>query len=220
MTHQLLSQTEDWELENDDQDLRGRTVVDEQGQRLGTVNDMIVDTDTESIDRIVLDDGSEIDVRSVTVGADTLTVATGQAATAAMSGGDAMASDDDTWKIRRYAEDLQATRQREQVGEVTVAKDVVEEQQSIDVPVTREQVEIRRVAVDRPADDTAIIDDGDTIRIPVTADRVDVTKEARVVEELEIAKTERTDTEHVTDTVRREEIDIDGDVDIRGDRSI
>ena len=67
MAHQLFSETDDWELENDDQDIRGYSVVDEQGQTLGTVRDMYVDTDTETIDRLVLDNGQEIDVASASV---------------------------------------------------------------------------------------------------------------------------------------------------------
>lgn len=39
-------------------------------------------------------------------------------------------------------------------------------------------------------------------------------KDARVVEELEIGKTPTTDTERVSGTVRREEFDIDSDGDV------
>jgi uncharacterized protein (TIGR02271 family) len=224
MAHQLFSETDDWELENDAQDARGYSVVDEQGQTLGTVRDMYVDTDTETIDRFILDDGTEIDVASASLedgtirvgglggssagyettdtGIDTDTTATGTAGV--MSGADG----DNTWRIRRHAEELRAATQRERVGEVRIEKDVVEEQQTLNVPVTHEEVEIRRVAANRPVGDTRIIDDGDTIRIPLTAERVEVSKEARVVEEVEIDRTTRTDTERVSDTVRHEEIDI------------
>ena len=40
-------------------------------------------------------------------------------------------------------------------------------------------------------------------------DAVEASKEARVVEELEIGKTAVSDTAHVEDTVRREEFEID-----------
>jgi uncharacterized protein (TIGR02271 family) len=233
MAHQLFSETDDWELENDDQDIRGYSVVDEQGQTLGTVRDMYVDTDTETIDRLVLDNGSEVDVASASVedgvirvgglggttGYDTTTtdyatstdtVATG---TTARSGNDA-------FRIRRHAEELRAEKQQAQVGEVRIDKDIVEEQQTIDVPVTREQVEVRRVAVDRPATDAEIVDTGDTIRVPIVGERVEVSKDTRVVEEVEVAKTAQTETQRVSDTVRREEINIDqeGDVNVGDDR--
>ncbi|MDP9350240.1 MAG: DUF2382 domain-containing protein, partial [Chloroflexota bacterium] len=49
-------------------------------------------------------------------------------------------------------------------------------------------------------------------------EEVEVRKEVRVAEELEIDKTVVQDTERVTDTVRREEVHIDqvGDVDVEG----
>ena len=121
----------------------------------------------------------------------------------------------DTWRIRRHEEQLGARTRREQAGEVRVDKDVVEETRSIDVPVTHEEVEIRRVATDRPADDASVIDTGDSIRVPLTAETVDVVKEARVVEELEISKRPVTETRRVEDTVRREEIDIEPEGDVR-----
>src|SRR3954452_10524447 len=67
MTHELYSESDNWEVENDDQDVRGWDVVDQQGQTIGRVSDMYVDTRTETIDRLVLDNGSEIDVATVLV---------------------------------------------------------------------------------------------------------------------------------------------------------
>jgi uncharacterized protein (TIGR02271 family) len=245
MAHQLFSETDDWELENDDQDIRGYSVVDEQGQTLGTVRDMYVDTDTETIDRLVLDNGQEIDVASASVedgvirvgglggttaGYDTTTtdygttdtaeVTTATAATATTGyATNASNTTEGPWRIRRHAEELRAQTQQQQVGEVRIDKDVVEEQQTIDVPVTREQVEVRRYAVDRPASEAQIVDTGDTIRVPVIGERVEVSKEAHVVEEVEVAKTARTETQQVSDTVRREEINVDqqGDVNVSDD---
>jgi uncharacterized protein (TIGR02271 family) len=61
--------------------------------------------------------------------------------------------------------------------------------------------------VDRPAGGDAFTED--SIDVPVYEETVDVDKESRVVEELEVGKTARTDTAHVEETVRREEFDID-----------
>jgi uncharacterized protein (TIGR02271 family) len=236
MAHQLFSETDDWELENEDQDVRGYSVVDEQGHNLGIVRDMFVDTDSETIDRFVLEDGTEIDVASTsiedgairvagyggstagheTTGVDTDSSVGATAGTAGLASGSADSTGDGAWRIRRHAEELRAQTQREQVGEVRVDKDVIEEEQTLNVPVTREEVDIRRVPANRPAGDTSIINDGDTIRIPVTAEQVEVHKDARVVEEVEIEKTARTGTERVSDTVRREEIDIERE----GDASV
>ena len=75
------------------------------------------------------------------------------------------------------------------------------------MPVTREEVTIDRHSVDRPAGGEAFTED--SVDVPVYEERVDVDKESRVVEELEVGKTARTDTTHVEETVRREEFDID-----------
>jgi len=109
-----------------------------------------------------------------------------------------------------HEEELRAERTAEQAGEVRVGKNVVEEERSLDVPVTRDEVQVRRVSVDRDAGASEdAFTDRDTIRVPVTEERVNVTKEPRVVEELEISKRPLTETRRVADTVRREEVNVD-----------
>ena len=109
--------------------------------------------------------------------------------------------------IERREERLTVDKQAEQAGSVHVGKHVVEQEQSVDVPVTREEVTLERRSVDRPATGDTLTEDA--IDVPVYEERVQTGKEARVVEELEVDKTARTDTERVTDTVRREEFDVD-----------
>ncbi|HET9902019.1 MAG TPA: DUF2382 domain-containing protein [Actinomycetes bacterium] len=109
--------------------------------------------------------------------------------------------------LERREERLVVDKDVEQTGNVSVGKRVVEQRQSVDVPVTREEVTIDRRSVDRPATGEALTED--SIDVPLYEERVETGKEARVVEELEIGKTAVTDTAHVEDTVRREEFDID-----------
>ena len=107
-------------------------------------------------------------------------------------------------------ERVEAERYERDAGEVTVGKHVVEQQQEFDVPVTHEEVDVTRRRVDRAADaDDQIVDEGDTIRVPLRAEEVDVQKDTRVVEEIEISKRPVTETRKVSESVRREEIDID-----------
>ena len=63
-----LSDTGDWQLVNDGQDIRGFNVVDGNGQPLGTVASMLLDTDKEQVTTLVLDDGTEVAVKDVTIG--------------------------------------------------------------------------------------------------------------------------------------------------------
>ena len=118
-------------------------------------------------------------------------------------------ADTDRAVLERSEERLTVDKQTEQAGSVRVGKHVVEEEQSVDVPVTREEVTMERRSVDRPATSDTLTDA--SIDVPVFEERVTAGKEARVVEELELGKTRHTDTERVTDTVRREEFDVEDD---------
>jgi uncharacterized protein (TIGR02271 family) len=119
-------------------------------------------------------------------------------------------SDQDTMRVQRHEEELQAQKVARPAGEVEINKNVVEEQRTLEVPVTREEVHVRRVEpTGQTTGDSTAFDSGDTIRVPITEEQVQVTKTPRVVEELEIEKVRTQDTQQVSDTVRREEFDID-----------
>jgi uncharacterized protein (TIGR02271 family) len=123
---------------------------------------------------------------------------------------DATTATSDTFTVPVREERIEADKHAREAGEVTVGKRVVEQQEEFDVPVTHEEVEVTRRRVDRPADaDDTIVDDGETIRVPLRAEDVDVRKGTRVVEEVEISKRPVTETKRVSETVRREEIDVD-----------
>ena len=70
MARDLLSNLDDWGLVYDEQDLRGRDVYDDAGNRVGTVRDLMADTDRAEIVALVLDDGREVDTGSVEIGDD------------------------------------------------------------------------------------------------------------------------------------------------------
>jgi len=89
----------------------------------------------------------------------------------------------------------------------------------MDVPVTREEVTIERHAVDRRPSDGPIDERGKTISIPVHEEQVTAEKRAVVYEEVELGKRAVQETQHVSETVKREEavIDKEGRVNIEGD---
>ena len=131
----------------------------------------------------------------------------------------ARSSEDDT-VLTVKEERIRADKARKQTGEVAVGKRVVEQQADMEVPVTREEVEVTRRRVDRPADANEVFaEDEATIRVPVTAEEVNVTKEPRVVEEIVVSKRPVTEKQRVSDTVRREEVIVDetGDARLRSD---
>lgn len=113
--------------------------------------------------------------------------------------------------IERVEERLKVDKQTVQSGEVRIGKDVTEEEQSVDVPVKHEKVRVSTRTVDRPAGGEAFEDQD--ISVALNEEQVEVSKEARVVEELDVEKEVVEDTERVSGTVRREEFRVDGDVD-------
>lgn len=111
-------------------------------------------------------------------------------------------------KVELYEEELHANKQNVQTGEVTLHKEVITETKSIDVPVTREEVVIERHAVSGGAATANANFDTQTdqvIRVPVMEEQVTVSKTPVVTEEISLGKRQVTETQHVTDTVRREE---------------
>ena len=70
MSTHVLSNTGDWKLRFEDtQDIRGYTVLNQDGTDLGTtVEDLIIDTDAERVSRIRLSDGSEYPAGDISIG--------------------------------------------------------------------------------------------------------------------------------------------------------
>lgn len=118
----------------------------------------------------------------------------------------------DDIKVELHEEEMSASVREVDRGAVQIEKDVVTEEQTLEVPVSEERVNVQRRTVDRPvsAGDDAFKEG--TIEVPVYGEEVDVQKQARVVEELEIDKEAVQATERVTGTVRREEVNIDGEI--------
>lgn len=107
-------------------------------------------------------------------------------------------------------EQLNVNKQRAQTGEVDLRKEVVTEQQTINVPVTHEEVYIERHPVtDTAVNDTTPIGEGETIRVPLSEEKVNVRKETLVTGEVSIGKRAVEGTQRVADTVRREELSIE-----------
>jgi len=129
----------------------------------------------------------------------------------------------DTGKtVELREEELQARKTPVQTGEVQIHKEVVTENRTIEVPVTREEVVIERRPVHRPADNADFAEHDETIRVPVMEEQVTLEKRAIVREELEIGKREITDRQRVSGEVRKEEVQVDhsGAVDVDDDRSL
>jgi uncharacterized protein (TIGR02271 family) len=118
--------------------------------------------------------------------------------------------------IQLREERLKVEKTPVEAGDVRVGKRVVTEQKTIDVPVEREEVIIER----HPASGRAATGDmtDDEIVVPVKEERASVTKQPVVTEEVSVGKHKVQDTKHVADTVRKEELEVneEGNVKVKG----
>jgi uncharacterized protein (TIGR02271 family) len=117
-------------------------------------------------------------------------------------------------RVQLFGEVLRVHKERISRGEVRVRKDVVTENQTIEVPVTREELVLERVAAspNTPAS-SADIGRSQEIRVPLSEDSVRVEKQPVVREEVKVGKREVSDVARVGDEVRREELRVDSDLD-------
>jgi uncharacterized protein (TIGR02271 family) len=110
-------------------------------------------------------------------------------------------------------EELVSGKRVEEEGRVRIHKDVVEEQETITVPVRRERVVVERVPgsgeVDAGNLDQSAFKEDD-IEVPVMGEEVVVGKRVQQVETVRVRKDVVTDDEQVSDTVRKERVRVDG----------
>lgn len=114
-------------------------------------------------------------------------------------------TDEDTLTLSE--ERLSIDKQRVSAGEATISKKVVSEEESVDVPIMREELFIQRRPVapgERAVAGTIGTDE--TYRVPLMRDQVVVDKRTFVTEEVGIGKRAVAETHRVSDTVRHEEL--------------
>lgn len=114
---------------------------------------------------------------------------------------------DDAATLRLRKEKLDITKSKVQKGEVELGKEIIEEQKTVDVPLTHEEVVIERRPLNNEACDSPITNE-ETIRIPVSEERVDVDKHTVITGEISAHKRAIEDTEHIDETLKREEAKI------------
>jgi uncharacterized protein (TIGR02271 family) len=114
-----------------------------------------------------------------------------------------------TSAVQLREEQLDIIKERVQVGELQLHKEVVEEQRTVHVPLIREEIYVeRRPVIDGKVDGSPFTAD-EIIRIPVMEERIEVTKRPVVVEEVIVGKRKIQETKQVQDTIRKEEARIE-----------
>jgi uncharacterized protein (TIGR02271 family) len=112
-------------------------------------------------------------------------------------------------------EELHARKQPVEKGEARVRKEVVTEHKTMEVPVTREEVVVERHPATGQPSASGDLRPGEEVRIPVREEQVHVEKKPVVKEEVRVSKRQVQDVEKVSGTVRKEEVRIEGEGDVK-----
>jgi uncharacterized protein (TIGR02271 family) len=127
-------------------------------------------------------------------------------------GGDVSGPETDS-AMTRSEERLNVGTQKVQTGRARLRKYVTTEQQTVTVPVSREEVRVEREPITDANRDAALsgpdISDEEH-EVVLSEERPVVEKEAVPVERVRLDKETVTDQQQVSDEVRKEQIDVDG----------
>src|SRR5215204_2105687 len=117
--------------------------------------------------------------------------------------------DESSVRVPVHEEHLEATKRVADAGDVKLSKRVVTDQETIEVPVTEERVRVEwRAPSGGGTGDEAAFEEG-TIEVPVSREEVDVSKRTVQTGEVDVTKEREQRTQKVTDSVRREVVDVD-----------
>jgi len=118
-------------------------------------------------------------------------------------------------------ERLNVGTERVASGEARLRKYQVEETETVEVPVTREEVRIERTPISPEEAKNYVGSDATEATVTLHEDKVNVTKESVPVERVSLGTEQVQETRTVTDTVKHDEIDtkgVDGLTDPKADK--
>lgn len=224
-----LSRLDDFKIASGGSDVRGWQVVANNGQRLGKVQDLLVDTSSQSVLYLVVSlDGnlagsgqrgqvllpvdsvrlSERDEKVLVDSADLSALSTYDLSSydRERSGMTGMGRTEDEARLTLSEEELRVGKRQVAAGEVGVRKHVETERVQQSVPVLREEVTVERRPATGMGTEASIGED--EIRVPLMQEEVVTEKRVVPKEELVIKKHQVQGEQVVEDTVRRERAEV------------
>ncbi|MDQ3253506.1 MAG: YsnF/AvaK domain-containing protein [Acidobacteriota bacterium] len=211
----LLSKQDDYDLTHSDHDCRGWTVNDTAGNRLGKCTDMVIDTEAEHVDSIILDNGAQIPAADIALrdgavlvrgvgGAMRETTTTTTETTRRDTG----AAGDVTLPV--IEERIAVDKRQVDRGGVRVEQHVTERPVEETVSLREEHVTVERRPANQPVDATNMeaFKEG-VIEVTEMGEEAVVSKQARVVEEVVVGKEVTEHQETLRDTVRRTDVEVE-----------
>ncbi len=113
-----------------------------------------------------------------------------------------------TQHIQLLGEVLRVHKDRISRGEVRIRKEIITEQQTVQVPVTREELVIERIPVTGQVVQGTIGENSE-IRIPLSEEQASIDKQTVVREEVSVGKREIENVQEVGGAVRHEELRVE-----------
>jgi uncharacterized protein (TIGR02271 family) len=113
-------------------------------------------------------------------------------------------------------ERLNVDKQSQEVGRARLRKYVTTDTETVTVPVKKEQLVVERNPVSETRSGGTISEGGDVEEITLREERAVVGKETVDVEEVRVGKETVTEQERVSEQVRKEHVEVEGDVDTTG----
>jgi uncharacterized protein (TIGR02271 family) len=148
------------------------------------------------------------DTTTGTAGTATGTAGYADAGTTARTGDDA--------SLTLSEEQVNVGTESREAGRARLRKYVTTETQTVNVPVSKEKLVVERNPVEGRSSTGTISDDGEQVEeITLREERAVVDKDVVDVEEVRVAKEQVTETQQVSEQVRKEhaEVDVEGDID-------
>lgn len=205
--YEELDTLNDYELEHESQDIRGRPLVSPTGEKYGVIEDLLVGTDRDRVEAVRLDNGKCCAVEPLVIHDNA--VVYGEAAEAHAAAGGAAVSEE---RVPIVEERIAIGKRIAEDGRnINVTSRVVEQPVSDDVSLRNERVSVEKRPVNQgitSTDAEALLKDR-TVSMTERSEEVVVGKEAVVTDEVVVKKTAGERVEHVEDTVRRTEVDVD-----------
>jgi len=197
-------------------------VVEALDGRLGTVDEIVVQPNTGELAYLVLRRGWSDErltlpaalIESITDGR-TVRLAGGRDEARQQSTSvspDALLASGDSRQIRIpvHEERLVAAKRMVDLGELRVHKWVEHVEEAVSEPVTRDDLVVERVAIDRPLDaPVGPRDEGDWMVIPIMEEVLVVSKRLMLKEEVRIRKQQVTEDQEVRELVRHERVELE-----------
>lgn len=210
--YEKLEALGDWKLEHSSQDIRGMPLVGPEGQRFGVIDDLLVDRDHKRVTAVRLEDGRVTPIEPLVIHDNC--VVYGEEASHYADQGAAEGHVVDEEVIPVVEERVAIGKRVSDHGRViNVHTDVVTDTVREDVRLRDEDVSIEKRPVERrvSAADADGMFEGKSVSMTERSEEAVVAKDAVVTDEVVVKKTAADKVEHVEETVRKTDVEVDTD---------